>query len=31
MIKALAGVPLDMMPAVAHREIVTAGIAAAHS
>ena len=28
MIKAFAGVLLDMMPAVAHREIVIAGIAA---
>lgn len=31
MIKAFAGVPLDMMPVVAHREIVTAGISVAHS
>ena len=31
MIKAFAGVLLDMMPAVAHREIVTAGIAVAHA
>ena len=29
-IKAFAGIVLDMMPAVAHREIVAAGIAVAH-